>query len=233
MNSITHALEAYGLIAVGLLIFLEDFGVPLPGETVLIATAVTASKGGQNILLVALVAFIAAVAGDNVGWVIGHYGGRRVLYTASCRLTIGGRYVLAPSKLRTGERFFRRHGAWIIIIARFIDVLRQLNGIVAGALNTPWRTFLLFNSIGAALWVGTWASIGYFIGSETGQSQINRVLLYVFAGVVFLGVATYLVRRLVRRLRHVPAEDTSREAEDKICRDEKARHARKGAGEPG
>jgi membrane protein DedA with SNARE-associated domain len=233
INSLVHYLEAYGLIAVGLLIFLEDFGVPVPGETVLIATSVTASQGKINILLVALVAFVAAVAGDNIGWIIGHYGGRRLLYAVSCRLTIGGHYLLGPSKVREGERFFQKHGRWIIVIARFLDVLRQLNGIIAGSLDIPWRTFFVYNMIGAALWVGTWASVGYFAGSTAGSGAIGKVLLYVFIGIVVLGVATYLIRRLIRWLKHEQTTGPSREEEQRICLEERGGRSERGPKGPG
>src|SRR5262249_4126053 len=69
-------------------------------------------------------------------------------------------------RLDKAEVFFNRHGAWIITIARFIEVLRQANGIVAGTTGMRWRRFLAFNALGAALWVGTWVSLGYLAGKH-------------------------------------------------------------------
>ena len=74
----------------------------------------------------------------------------------------------APPKADKAEDFFQRHGGWIVIIARFIEVLRQATGIVAGTSGLRWRRFLVFNAIGAALWVGTWVSLGYLAGSHIG-----------------------------------------------------------------
>jgi len=221
MNTITNFLESYGLIAVGLLVFLEDFGVPLPGETILITASVTASQHRLNILLVALVAVVAAVAGDNVGWVIGRYGGRRLLYFVACRLRVRGHFVLAPSKLQRTERFVQHRGPWIITVARFIDVLRQVNGILAGAMKVRWLEFLVFNVLGAVLWVGVWASVGYFAGGAAGQSNIDRVILYVLAGVTGLAIAVYLVRFLIRKVRHKPGDETPLSVQEEICREER------------
>ena len=98
--------------------------------------------------------------GDNIGFAIGHFGGRPLARP------------LRPLRLphpRTDRRatgFFQRHGGWIIIIARFIEGLRQANGIIAGVSGIHWAKFLIFNAIGAALWVGVWVSVGYFSGSH-------------------------------------------------------------------
>jgi membrane protein DedA with SNARE-associated domain len=137
---------------------IEDFGVPVPGEAILIAAAVYAGAGRLNVLAVGVIGFVAAVVGDNIGFAIGHYGGRALVLR-------WGRYVrLTGERLDKAEIFFQRHGAWIITIARFIEVLRQANGIVAGTTGLRWRRFLAFNALGAALWVGTWVSLGYLAG---------------------------------------------------------------------
>lgn len=92
------------------------------------------------------------MAGDNIGFAIGHYGGRALVLR-------WGRYVrLTGERLDKAQIFFQRHGAWIITAARFIEVLRQANGIVAGTAGLRWRRFLAFNALGAVLWVGTWAT---------------------------------------------------------------------------
>lgn len=221
MGIIARILESYGLLAVGFLIFFEDFGIPLPGETILIAASVTASQHKLNILLVVLVAFVAAVAGDNLGYLIGHYGGRRVLYAVGCRLQVRRHYLLAPSKLRKGEKFFQRRGSWLIIVARFFDVMRQVNGIIAGAMRVRWLLFLAFNIVGAALWVGVWASVGYFVGAAAGQAHIDRLLLYVFAVIIGLLILSYLARRLIRWIRHTPKDDVPPALEERICREER------------
>src|SRR5258707_13913601 len=138
LNALSGTLQHYGLWAIGLRITLEAFGVPVPGETILIAGAIYAGAGRLNIVAVGVVGFNAAVIGDNVGFAIGHFGGRAL----ALRL---GKYVfLTPERLDRAQRFFNRHGGKIITIARFIEGLRQANGIVAGISGMHWRRFLAF-----------------------------------------------------------------------------------------
>ncbi|ANP52637.1 membrane protein DedA with SNARE-associated domain [Streptomyces griseochromogenes] len=186
----------YGYWAVGAVVLVEDFGVPAPGETILVAAGVYAGAGRLNIVAVAAVAFGAAVLGDNIGYLVGHSGGRAFVHR-------WGRYVLlTPERFQEAEDFFGRHGGKIVTVARFIEGLRQANGIVAGTTGMPWRRFLAFNALGAALWVGLWASLAYLVGSHvtTVYDDVTRYQLYalVAAGVL---LAALVVRHLVRRRR--------------------------------
>ncbi|MYW14733.1 DedA family protein, partial [Streptomyces sp. SID2955] len=145
----------YGYWAVGAVVFVEDFGVPAPGETILLAAGVYAGAGRLDITAVAVIAFAAAVAGDNLGYVIGRAGGRAFVGR-------WGRYVLlTPKRFEAAEAFFARHGGKIVTVARFVEGLRQANGIIAGTTGMRWRRFLAFNALGAALWVGLWATLAY------------------------------------------------------------------------
>ncbi len=193
LHTLQPTLNHYGYLAVGGLILLEDFGVPVPGETVLILAAVYAGAGRLNIWLVALIGFLGAVAGDNVGFAIGHFGGRPLIER-------WGRYILlTPERLDKATDFFERRGGSIIIIARFVEGLRQANGIVAGTTGMHWARFLLFNSIGAALWVGVWSSIGYFSGSHIDSiySTATRYSVYfgIAVGVLLIGYIAWRIRR--------------------------------------
>src|SRR5689334_9585279 len=126
----------------------------------LAVAAMIAGAGRMNIVGVAAIAFVAAVLGDNVGYWIGVRGGRKAVHR-------WGKYVfLTPERLGRAEGFFARRGSRIVVIARFIDGLRQFNGVIAGITAMPWRTFLLYNAIGAALWVGWWTSIAYVLGNH-------------------------------------------------------------------
>ncbi|MGH9062121.1 MAG: cation diffusion facilitator family transporter, partial [Acidimicrobiales bacterium] len=137
------------------LVLLEDFGVPVPGETVLIAAAIYAGAGRLNIVVVAILAFAAAIIGDNIGYAIGHFGGRELVLR-------WGKYVfLTAARLDKAQDFFAHHGGKVVTVARFIEGLRQANGIIAGISEMPWRRFLVFNCLGAALWVGLWTAVGY------------------------------------------------------------------------
>lgn len=197
LNSLAGPLDHYGYWAVLLFVMIEDFGIPVPGETVLIAASVYAGAGKLSIVVVGVVGFVAAVIGDNIGFAIGHYGGRAAVLR-------WGRYVrLTEERLNKAEGFFQRNGAWIITVARFIEVLRQVNGIVAGTTGLPWRRFLAFNALGAALWVGTWVSLGYLAGDhiDTIYHYITRYSLYLLIVLVVL-VAGYAAWHVLRRRRH-------------------------------
>ena len=160
LNALSGTLEHYGLWAIGLLITLEDFGVPVPGETILIAGAIFAGAGRINIVALGVVAFVAAVTGDNIGFAIGHFGGRALA------LRFGKYVFLTEERLDKAEDFFDRRGGIVITFARFVEGLRQANGIIAGITGMHWLRFLVFNAIGAALWVGTWVTVGYFAGNN-------------------------------------------------------------------
>jgi membrane protein DedA with SNARE-associated domain len=182
-------LQHWGYLAVGGFLFLEDFGVPVPGETMLIAAALYAGTGHLNVWLVALVAFVAAVLGDNVGFLIGHFGGRALIDRY-------GKYVfLTPKRFDRAEAFFVRHGGKVVTIARFVEGLRQLNGVIAGTVGMHWRKFILFNAIGAALWVAAWTSLGYLAGSHV--EAISKYFNYVaIAGaIVAIGLVIWHLRR--------------------------------------
>jgi membrane protein DedA with SNARE-associated domain len=190
-GTLAPVLDHYGYLAVVGFIFLEDFGVPLPGETILIAAAVYAGAGDLNIALVALLAFVAAVAGDNVGYVIGTYGGRRVLERF-------GPYVrLTEERLNSAERWFADHGGKVIIIARFVEGLRQANGIIAGISDMRWLRFIGFNVIGAALWVALWVAVGALAGEHL--DTVYPILRDALFGLVALAAVVVAMRWLRRR----------------------------------
>ena len=175
---------------------LEDFGVPVPGETVLILGAVYAGAGRLSLPLVALIAFLAALMGDNIGFAIGHFGGRALVDRF-------GRYVmLTPERMDRTADFFDRHGGKIIIIARFVEGLRQANGIIAGMSGMHWLRFLFFNAIGAALWVAVWTGVGYLSGSHIDAiyhaATKYDTYLAIAVGVIVVG---WIGRRLWRRRR--------------------------------
>jgi membrane protein DedA with SNARE-associated domain len=193
LRNLESPLDQYGYLAVGGFVLLEDFGIPVPGETILILGAVYGGTGRLNVFLVGLIAFIAAVLGDNIGFAIGHFGGRRLVERF-------GRYILlTPERLDKATDFFERHGGKIVAIARFIEGLRQANGIIAGITGMHWAKFLAFNALGAALWVGVWTSVGYFSGSHitTIYDQATRYSTYLAIAFGLL-VLAYIARRVVK-----------------------------------
>jgi membrane protein DedA with SNARE-associated domain len=196
LNSLAGPLDHYGLWAIFLLVLLEDFGVPVPGETALIAGAVYAGSGRLNVVAVGCVGFLAAILGDNIGYGIGRFGGRALALR-------WGKYVfLTEERLDKAQDFFDRQGGKIIVIARFIEGLRQANGIIAGIAEMHWLRFLAFNMLGAALWVGTWVSAGYFAGQHIGTiyHYVTQYSYYVLIALAVLLVG-YILLRLRRRRR--------------------------------
>lgn len=202
-HTLAPVLNHYGYLAVAGFVFLEDFGVPVPGETILIAAAVYAGAGQLNIVTVGVIAVLAAIVGDNVGFAIGHFGGRPLI-------TRYGRYVLlTPHRVDLAQRWFTRHGGKIVTIARFIEGLRQANGIIAGITRMHWATFLAYNTLGAVLWVGTWTALGYASGTHlaTIYPIASRALL-IAAGVLVVLLAAHLTRHHRHRRRRRRTSDT-------------------------
>ncbi|HEY4462804.1 MAG TPA: DedA family protein [Streptosporangiaceae bacterium] len=194
LAAVAPYLAHYGYLAVGGLLLVEDFGLLVPGETVMIVAAVYAGAGRMSIVAVALIALAAAITGDSIGWVIGRYGGHRLLARY-------GRYVLlTPPRVARAEEFFARHGNKIVPVARFFDGLRQANGIIAGMAGMPFPRFLILNTLGAALWVGTWTTVGDLAGRHisTLYSVIIRYGTYELLALAVVALAL-LVRFTVRR----------------------------------
>jgi membrane protein DedA with SNARE-associated domain len=226
LAALAGPLEHYGLWAIFVLVLLEDFGIPVPGETVLIAGAVYAGSGRLNVVAVGIVGFVAAVLGDNIGYAIGRFGGRAVVLR-------WGRYVgMTAERLDKAQDFFNHHGGKIITVARFIEGLRQANGIIAGIIEMRWLKFVAFNALGAALWVGTWVTLGYFAGQHITTvyhyiTQYSTYLLIVLA-VAFVG---YVVYRLRKRAKSKPGEAEPGEAESGEAEREKPEREKPERGE--
>src|SRR6478609_8428727 len=139
-------LKSYGAIAIFAMVYLESLGSPLPGETGVIAASLLASKGELNILTLYPAVLFAAILGDSTGYWIGRLGGHTLLRKF-------GPYIgLTSQVLSTIEARFQKGGLWIVMFARFVPVLRQLNGLVAGSLGLPFPLFLMAQSAGALLW---------------------------------------------------------------------------------
>jgi membrane protein DedA with SNARE-associated domain len=191
------AVDRFGYFGIGFIVFIESFGIPAPGETVIIAGAAWAGRGGHlNVVVVGLVAFLAAAIGDSVGYWIGRRGGRPLVHRF-------GKYVrLTPERLEKVEGFMSRQGAKIVVVARFVEGLRQFNGVVAGMTGMPFPRFVIWNVLGAALWVGTWTTAGYFAGDHLEEitATVSRYLLVAIV-VALLLVIAYFWRRRRRKAR--------------------------------
>ena len=177
-------LDHYGYPAVFLAVLVEGFGLVAPGQSLLIAAALTAGKGSLNLVWVLFWAFSAATLGNTLGYLLGRRGGRPLLH----KFRVNEKHLLRL------EGYFARYGKGVIIIARFFDGLRQLNGIVAGLVQMPWKAFMTCNIIGAALWTGVWGVGTYFIEKEIASLHLTvRLVAPWITALTLLGVLTLLV----------------------------------------
>jgi membrane protein DedA with SNARE-associated domain len=191
LASLTEVVGRYGYPGIAGLVFVEGVGIPAPGQTAIILGAVAAGRGHLNVIVVAVVAFLATLAGGVLGYLIGRFGGRRLVVRY-------GRYVgLGEVRLRRTEAFMGQHGAKIVAVARFIDGLRQLHAIVAGAAGMPLWRFVAYSAVGSAAWVATWTTAGYLASDhiQTVDVLLRRFTWYALAAVVIAGVAVVLWHR--------------------------------------
>ena len=194
----TGFVDHYGLLALFLVVMLESCGVPLPGETALVAAGVLASRGSLDLTAVIVVAAVAAIVGDNIGYWIGRSGGRRVLE----RNRFVSRWF--ERVLPWSESFFARHGPKTIFIARFVSVLRVTAAWMAGVSRMHWWTFFLWNAAGGICWAVLVGLLSYVFG----QAVAEAVARYgAIAGAVLVVLAiggAVAVHRWRRRLVEAP-----------------------------
>jgi membrane protein DedA with SNARE-associated domain len=190
--------EHYGIAVLFVTVFIEGFGIPAPGETFMIGGALLARQGELHLGAVTAVAWLAAVLGDNLGYVIGRLGGRHLLL----------RLRFPPAHLQKVEQRFRRYGIWLVAFARFFEVLRQLNGIVAGSLKMPWLRFLVFNALGASLWVLLWVGGVYFFSAWMADLLHAFGRLHdgvaVVSGLAAAGILVWLILRWRKQSASLP-----------------------------
>ncbi|HSY91118.1 MAG TPA: DedA family protein [Candidatus Binatus sp.] len=187
LDFLRNAVVHYGYWAVAAALLLENAGVPVPGETVLLLASFLAySEHELQLQWIIVVATIAATVGDNLGFALGHYGGRPVLarYQAFFRIQ--------DATIARGEGMFARYGALTIFFARFVFGLRIIAGPLAGVLRMPWRKFGIFNFLGAGLWVTVISGAGYLFGQHFHRLERDlkrfdlAVAIAVLLGLAFL-----------------------------------------------
>jgi membrane protein DedA with SNARE-associated domain len=206
LAAVQGPLDHYGLWAIGLLLLLENIGVPvIPGELAMIAGAIYAGAGQLNVVAVGVVSFAAAVIGATIGYAIGRSAGRALVLRY-------GRYALIREHhLEKAEQTVDKYGGIVVVVARFIVGLRELNGIICGVSGMNPVTFTTYNLLGGAAWVGTWVSVGYFAGGhiEGIYNGVTRYALYVIivAVVLLLGLVAVRLRR--RQLRRTAAQQVA------------------------
>jgi len=190
-------LDHYGYWAVGSTLFIENAGSPVSlGETIFIAGALYAGAGRLNIVAVCLIGLVVSVAGGAVGYLIGRTGGRALVIRY-------GRYVaLTSERADRAEAYFQKRGPVIIVISRWIEVVRQLCGFISGLTEMPFLRFLFYNTIGAALWIAVWGTVGYVAGDHITVIYARATEYSVYLLIALVLVAGALtVRYVVRRRR--------------------------------
>jgi membrane protein DedA with SNARE-associated domain len=193
--SVTQPLQTYGYWAVFLAVGLESLGVPIPGETTLIAAALYAGSTHRlNFVTLAIVAAVAAIIGDNVGYLIGRFGGYRLLRRY-------GHYVrVDEAKLKVGRYLFDRHGGQVVFIGRFISVLRTYAALLAGINRMPWRRFLFYNAAGGILWAGVVTASAYLLGTAVHRVSTAITIAGAVLVVVVVVVLLFYMHRHLKRL---------------------------------
>jgi len=190
MHFIVQLIHAYGLLTVAVIIGLECVGVPLPGETAMLAAAIYAgTKHDLNIVSVILTAAVAAIFGRMIGYVIGHEFGYWLL------LRYGNYVRMTASRIKLGQYLFLRHGGKIVFIAQFIPVLRTFAGIFAGANVMPWRDFMVANVTGSFIWAVLYGSAAYELGREFERLEGPIVVILALITVVGFVVGGLFVKR--------------------------------------
>lgn len=188
---LTDLFAKYGYAAVFLGVFLENTGLPVPGETMVLAGGALAHYSHLSLPTVIVVAIVAATLGDNLGFFIGRNGGRRLVEG------FGQRVGITRRRLAEFDRFFERHGPKTVFVARFITGLRVVCAVLAGGSGMRWPTFVFFNATGAVVWATTIAVVGYFLGHS--WDTLERII--GGTGIVGLVVVVALVIVWVVRLR--------------------------------
>ncbi len=185
LDVLRGAVVQYGYWAVGAALLLENSGIPVPGETILLLASFLAySEHDLRLPWIIIVGTIAATLGDNLGFALGQRGGRPLLarYQSIFRIQ--------QSTIQRGERLFARYGALTIFFARFVFGMRIIAGPLAGVLRMPWKKFAVFNFMGAAVWVSVISCVGYFFGRhweklERGMKRFDVVVAIAVVLIAF------------------------------------------------
>ncbi|HEX8682198.1 MAG TPA: VTT domain-containing protein [Ardenticatenaceae bacterium] len=175
-------IRAFGYLGLFLIVFAESglfFGFFLPGDSLLLTAGLLAYKGELNILILLPLLFVAAVLGDNVGYWFGQKVGPPIFNRPNSLL-------FRRENLLKARAFYEKHGGKTIILARFMPFIRTFAPIVAGAVDMPYRSFLLFNLVGGVVWAIGVTLAGYFLGSIIPEEQLERYFLAIVVAVIII-----------------------------------------------
>lgn len=200
-GTLGHLLTTYGYLFLFLIIGIESFGVPLPGETALVTAAAYAALGRLNIVGVIVAASAGAIVGDNAGYWLGREGGVALIHR------FGKRVGLDDAKLARAHAFFERYGARTVFIGRFVALLRSWAAVLAGVACMPYRTFTLYNALGGVAWATLFGTLGYVFGRNLprleryiGQASVALVALALAGAAGLLAWRWYRDNRRARTI---------------------------------
>ena len=201
LDLLRNAVVQYGYWAVGAALLLENAGIPVPGETILLLASFLAySEHDLRLPWIILVATIAATLGDNLGFALGYYGGRPLL------LRYQSLFRIKETSIQKGENLFAKYGATAVFFARFVFGMRIIAGPMAGVLRMSWRRFLVFNFLGAVLWVSVISCAGYLFGRHWNRLEEALKRADIVAFLLILLIAGYLWWRNRNRAPAGPGE---------------------------
>ncbi|MCB1504267.1 MAG: DedA family protein [Hyphomicrobiaceae bacterium] len=193
-------LHTYGAVALFVTILLEAAGLPMPGESALVSSVVLAMSGQLQLSHVFVAALAGAIVGDNIGYAAGRYAGRGAI------VRVSGRFGVTNERLKQTEGLLRRWGPWLIVIARFFPVLRQIGGLGAGSIGMSWPRFLAANAAGAFAWVSMWVATVWILDplvpelARAWDGSLGHKMLIVVSALVLLGVVALVARKLLRSI---------------------------------
>jgi len=192
---LTNLVAQYGYLAVLVIVGLESTGIPLPGETTLVAAALYAgATHNLNIVGVVIAAAVGAILGDNLGYLIGHWGGYRLLIRY-------GRYIrLSEKRIKIARYLFLRYGGEVVFFGRFTAILRAYAAFLAGTTRMPWRRFLFFNAAGGIAWATIYGGGAYLLGRQIERLSGPFEIVFVAAAVIAIVVGALIIRRQEERL---------------------------------
>jgi membrane protein DedA with SNARE-associated domain len=200
------AIVAY--LVVGLVIGVESMGVPLPGETTLVAAALLASQHHLKIEFVILAAAAGAIIGDSIGYFVGRKAGRQLFDRLGRRF-----HHFSPDRIVRAEKYFHKYGVWTVFFGRFVALLRIFAGPMAGMLRMHYPRFLAANAAGGIAWSATIGIVAYKVG-DNADKIFGRVSLWALVAIAAVAVVLYAVHKIRKRRRTQAAAPAAAESAD-------------------
>jgi membrane protein DedA with SNARE-associated domain len=211
IKAIEPFVTSYGYLGIGALLFVDNIGIPVKGQTALIVGGLFAAVGTLNIFVTILVATIACIAGASIAYGIGKFIRKKSMQSYAKRVLVMG------NKFEKVDTFFEKEGHKLVLVARFVAILRQLNGLIAGAGQMKWAEFTKFNSLGALIWVMVWVAVGYsaesfmnvFLGLGFFVSWLGLIIILYLVGRNYLPVfaSRFSKKKVTVTAKHPPGQD--------------------------